>query len=291
LPELLIGNRHPLRVAEHRNEPMRALPTLTATVLLVLVPNHLTLAKRSLVNTALSSGGSAANKLAVASSRMNGALISPAMEIASVAFCEMVKNPKLYFDKTVRVTATIQMGIEGSYLHDDKCVLGHDDRIGLRYLNTNDQERAQLNCDIRKIGTIEYGGRARVTVIGILRNSSLRAFASYRYRFDVSRVEGISPVIVPYEGTLEGGKTYQASVRGDSDSGLSFAVPLRRINEHFAVGIEWTNLTEFPALAGLRSSSPEQQIVFTVVSDQSKQMTERRWNRTVGCKIISLAGE
>lgn len=223
------------------------------------------------------------------SSGVQEVLISPAMdEVPTVAFCEMVKKPKLYFDKTVRVTATLQLGIEASYLQDDKCVLSHDDQIGVLYVSANDQERDVLNSEIRKIRNIEYGGRARVTVVGILRNSSLRSFAWYRYRFDVSRVEGMSPVIVPYEGTLQRGTTYRAAVRGDNDLGLSMVNPLRMRNEHFAVRVEWTNLSEFPALARLRSASPEQRIVFTVVSDQTKQMTERRWNRTLECKILTV---
>jgi len=94
--------------------------------------------------------------------------------------------------------------------------------------------------------------------------------------------------VVPYEGTLQGGKTYRAAVRGDRDSGLSLAIPFRVRNEHFAVRVEWINLTEFPALARLSSSSPEQWIVFTVVSYQTKQMTVQRWNLTVECKILSV---
>jgi hypothetical protein len=32
----------------------------------------------------------------------------------------------------------------------------------------------------------------------------------------------------------------------------------------------------------------EQRIVFTVLSDELKQMTGRRWNRTIKCKIVRL---
>jgi len=209
-------------------------------------------------------------------------------KIPTIAFCEMVKNPKLYFDKPVRVSATLQLATEGSYLQDDKCVLRHDDQIGVGYVANNDKEQLLLNSEIRRIRNIEYGGRAKVTVVGVLRNSSLRGFEWYRYRFDMSRVESISPVIVPYEGTLQAGTTYRAAVRGDSDSGLSLVIPYRVRNDHFAVRVEWINLSEFPALSALRNSSPEQWIVFTVVSYQTKQMTVQRWNLTVECKILSV---
>jgi hypothetical protein len=265
---------------------MRASPTLSAIFLLVLLANPLTLAKSSLVITRPSSGSSDPRKSAIVSS--DEVLVSlDRDETPTVAFCEMVKNPRLYFDKRVRVTATLQLATEASYLQDDKCVLSHDDQIGVRYVSENDKERDLLNSAIRKVRTVEYGGRAKVTVVGVLRNSSLRSFAWYRYRFDVSRLEGMTPLIVPYEGTLQAGTTYRADVRGDKDFGLSLVSPLHMVL-HVGVRIEWTNLGEFPALAELQSDSPAQSIVFTVVADETKRMTERRWSRTVECKILSL---
>lgn len=212
---------------------------------------------------------------------------SIAEEIPTVDFCEMVKNPKLYFDKTVRLKATLEQATEAQYLRDERCVLSHDEQIGVGYAAVSEAERDARTKVIREIRSSEYGSRAKVTVIGILRNSSRRSFAWYQYRFDLIRFEDISHVIVPYEGELQGGKTYRARVRGDNRADLSLVIPLR-MPEHYAVLIEWTNLSEFPALEDLRKSSREQQIVFSVLSDQMKQMTERRWNRTIQCKIISV---
>jgi hypothetical protein len=190
---------------------MRAHLVSIAIVSLILASSHQTLA-----NSPFNSGETDTNKPSIASSGVDEGLISPTMdEVHTVAFCEMVKNPRLYFDKIVRVTATLQLATEASYLVDDECVVRGDHQIGVRYVKENDKERDLLNSEIRKVRTIEYGGRAKVTFVGVLRNSSLRSFAWYRYRFDVSRVEGIAPVIVPYEGTLQAGKTYRADVRGD----------------------------------------------------------------------------
>jgi len=207
-------------------------------------------------------------------------------EPPTVGFCEMVKNPKLYFDKTVRLLATYQMATEGQYLNDEKCPLSHDGQIGVGHREVIDEKQRDIfNTEIRKISTREYGGRAMVTVVGALRNESRHDFVWYQYRFDIIRLEKISPVIVPYQGVLQGGITYRGMVRGDQEFGLSVN-PMPRMNEHYAQRIEWTNLGEFPELKQLRQSSREQQIVFTVLSDEIQQMTVNRWNRTLKCKIL-----
>lgn len=216
-------------------------------------------------------------------------IVAPAVEneVPTVGFCEMVKHPRRYFDKPIRVTATLQLGIEASYLGDDACPLRQDDQIGVRYKSPDEQSQNLLNSEIRRIQSIEYSGRARVTVVGILRNSSLHGFAWYRYRFDVSRVENISPMVVPYEGALQASTTYRALVRRDANFGLTFVTRLRT-QAHVAVNIDWTNLDEFPALVGRDDSSIERQIVFSVISDQHKQMTQSRWNRSLECKILRV---
>lgn len=253
---------------------MKSLPILTTLVLLLLLPNQL-----SLVNSRFGPGIPDPVQSDVASSITE--------EVPTIAFCEMVKNPQLYFDKTIRLTATLKLATEASYLSDDGCILSRDDQIGVRYINKDEKQVALLSRDVNKIRSIEYGSRAKVTIVGILRNASLRSFAWYRYRFDITRFEDVSHVIVPYEGILQSGITYRAAVRGDSSWGLSLIIPLR-MREHSAVHIEWTNLSEFPALERLRKSAGEQQIIFSVVSDQTRQMTEQRWNRRVECKIISV---
>ena len=203
-------------------------------------------------------------------------------EIPTVDFCEMVKDPRPYFDKTVRLTATYEMATEAQYLSDVRCVLSHDDQIGVRYVNADEKPPNILS---------KYGGNpARVTVVGILRNSSLRAFAWYRYRFDIIRFEevsreDISRMINSYGGTLREGVTYRATVSGDKGSGLSL-VPSLRVLENQAARVEWTNLNEFPALKRLRGGSSQGQIVFSVISDQISQITGNRWNRTLRCKVI-----
>jgi hypothetical protein len=208
-------------------------------------------------------------------------------EIPTVTFCELVRHPQLYFDKVVRVTATHMQATEGSYLSDDACPLKHDDQIGVGSMEVGEQEAAQRSAMWERLHSIEYGGRARVTVTGILRNKSRRDFVWYRYRFDIISLEELAHIVVPYEDVLQAGITYRAPVRGDESAGLALASPVR-MNEHYAVRLEWTNLTEFPALKALRAVAGEKLIVFSVISDEIKHIDVQRWNRTIRCKIIRV---
>ncbi|SRR6266436_5003971 len=204
-----------------------------------------------------------------------------------VGFCELVRNADLYFDKQVRVRARYQMATEGRYLSDDNCPLSHDDQIGAGQIVLDEKQRDTLKAQLRSVSTSEYGGRAMVNVLGILRNSSRRDFWWYRYRFDIIRVEDIAPVAVPYEGELQATVSYQASVRADVHGGLAL-LPALKSREHYATRIEWINLSKFPKLRKLKSQASAQRILFTVLSDEIRQVTQRRWNRTLRCKIVRV---
>lgn len=208
-------------------------------------------------------------------------------KIPTVAFCEMVKNPKTYFDKPIKITAEYLQATEGAYLADSECPLSHDDQIGanLEYADTEEwkTERDKIN----KISTPEYGSKARIIVVGILKNESRRDFAWYKYRFDIIRVEEVSHIVEDFQDTLEAGKTYRAMVKFDKNFGIA-PVKTLQIPIHYAVRIEWTNLKEFPELKKLQKTDAQKQIVFSVVSKDSKQMTVDRWNMTLRCKIIRV---
>ena len=204
---------------------------------------------------------------------------------ATVAFCDMVNQPQFYFDKTVRLTAIFEQATEGQYLSDNACPLSHDEQIGVGYADTFASQGDAGHAQLRRIQTEEFGGRARVRVVGILRNASLRAFSWYHYRFDIIRFEEIEPVVVAFAGDLQAGLTYRAAVK-KSRNGLGLASPLR-FPEYQAIRLEWSNLNRFPSLRRLRQDD-ERMIVFSVISDKLHEMTDRRWNRTVVCKVIRV---
>ncbi|HEV7747720.1 MAG TPA: hypothetical protein VGO56_22160 [Pyrinomonadaceae bacterium] len=209
-------------------------------------------------------------------------------EIPTVGFCEMVTHPANYFDKTVRITAVYEIGYEGSRLNNVHCVRSHDESIGVGFVRIDEKQINEINGAIKAIMSGNAGGQPRVTVVGILRNSSRHAFDWYRYRFEIIRFEDIcddiSERIVSHDGSLQAGLTYRAVVKHDSDIGLSFSAPLR-IPIHQAVSFEWINLKSYPGLQRLRERYL-QQIVFRVNKDNVRQMKPSRWNRTLQLEIL-----
>ena len=198
----------------------------------------------------------------------------------------MVRHPQLYFNKPIRIAATMELGDEGSNLNDVRCVRSHDDSIGVGAV-AHEQQATSFLRDFEKIRDGKFGAQPRVTAVGILRNSSLRAFAWYRYRFDIMAFENIrqelSETIVTFDGSLREGFTYRGTVRGDKDFGLSFNTPLR-VPMHHAVRLEWTNLKQFRVLQRLRRD--EKQIVFRVVKDDIHQILPQRWDHTFQLEIL-----
>lgn len=214
---------------------------------------------------------------------------SPTPEtVPTVDFCEMVKHPELYFDRTIRFTAAYELGFEGSNLNNVHCVRSHDDSIGVGFEPRDSAHVKLINSEIRKIRSGKFGPQPRVTVVGRLRNQSRRSFAWYRYRFDIIRFEDIrddvTERIVSYSESLQKGITYRGRVTPDETSGLALMSPVR-IPPHHAVSLEWVNLTEFPLLQRLSERS-EKQIIFKVIEDNLKQVEPNRWNRTFRLKIL-----
>ncbi|HEX5708958.1 MAG TPA: hypothetical protein VFX96_16780 [Pyrinomonadaceae bacterium] len=251
-----------------------------------------TLTSLLLVVTLLNGSPSVGNRFRVAAQETEAAQ-GGAGQIPTVDFCDVFKSPRLYFDKTVRLTATYQMGHETAYLIDELCGPSLRTQFGVGFVYADEGRRDVIRRDVDKIASGEFGnGRARVTVVGVLRDAPDRGFGGYRYRFDIMRFEDISRedasrTINAYAGTLEAGMHYRAKVRGDRRLGLSLVPPFRAPMHH-AVRFEWTNLGEFRALRRLRHGSREREIVFTVVSDEIERVAERRWNRTLRFKVIAV---
>ena len=111
--------------------------------------------------------------------------------IPDVTFCEMVTQPQLYFGKTIRITAAFEIRTEGSTLNHQLCPRSHDDQIGASTVRIDDEQMRLVSRDFAKMWARTAGIHPQVTVVGILRNVSRRAFDSYRYRFDIIRFEDI----------------------------------------------------------------------------------------------------
>lgn len=209
---------------------------------------------------------------------------SSSQEIPTVDFCSIIRNPRKYFDKTVRIEATWSSGDEFAYLSQDRCAPKFRYEIAVGWVEKPLSEEMTMN--VRKIQSHEYGGRAIIRAVGILRNPD-KYYGYFRYRFEILRIEDVSHIVVPYDGDVDAGKTYRARVRGDKYFGLALVPPLRLLF-HYSYFINWINLSDFPVLQKLGDGEGEQQIVFSVISDERRQMTATRWNRSLELKIIRL---
>jgi hypothetical protein len=201
--------------------------------------------------------------------------------IREVDFCDIVKQPRRFFDRAVRIKAQWQQGEEFSYLIDERCPASVSAEIAVRYTGKRDQ---LTMTNIAKLSAHEYGGRAMITAVGTLRNPG-KYYGYFRYWFEIDQLEEVAHVITTYDGNLDAGKTYRAVVRGDKEYGLLLVPPFRN-PFHYAARIEWLNLSDFPKLDKLHENAGESTIVFSVMSDERKQIDVRRWNRTLECKII-----
>jgi len=205
-------------------------------------------------------------------------------QIPTVEFCELVKNPRLYFGKTVRLTATFEQAIEGQYLLDAECE--PQERLGINYETGGDSRADYFNNHIEKIRS-RYEGIATVTVVGTLRDAARHDFVSYQHRFDIARFENISEAIFHYDGNVEKGRLYRAEVACKGDDDLWPIIP-PRLPMHYAWRFEWTNLKKFPELKKATGGACRKRIVFRVLSQRSMRMTDERWNMTITCEIVRV---
>lgn len=215
-----------------------------------------------------------------------GSVFADDKDVPTVALCDLMKRPGEFYDRKVRISGMFTQADEAQYLSDNGCPAKRDtDRVGVGFADADESGRERRSKEISKIGKPEYGGRAMVRVIGYLRNAQRHDFACYGMRFDIVRFEKVEPVVMTFDGELQAGNTYRASVQSDDMLGLVLVKALR-IAEHHAVRLEWTNLSAFPELSRSRGMMSEKQVVFSVLSDDIRQVTERRWNRTLRLRII-----
>ena len=159
--------------------------------------------------------------------------------IPDVTFCEMVTQPQLYFGKTIRITAAFEIRTEGSTLNHQLCPRSHDDQIGASTVRIDDEQMRLVSRDFAKMWARTAGIHPQVTVVGILRNVSRRAFDSYRYRFDIIRFEDIQR------------KTLEESF-GDKVTTVDFCElaknPRRYFNRTVRIKTQWLSGFEFSYL-------------------------------------------
>ena len=207
------------------------------------------------------------------------------VEIPTVTFCDLARNPTAYFDKPVRLDAVFEQHTEGQYLSHESCPLSHDDQIGVGYAKENDEAHAESVRQTRaKIQLPEFRGRAEVTIVGVLRNTSARHFYWYGTLFEIASVERARSAVALYDGNLEEGRTYRAKATRDGHGELVIA-PRLRIPFHHAGRIEWTG-AQAVATSPLSSKHWIAEAVFRVVSKSVVAAGPGSWRMTFHCDLL-----
>jgi hypothetical protein len=113
---------------------------------------------------------------------------TPSMEVQTVAFCDLIRQPELYDHKTVRVTAIYRYGAEWSQLYCLDCITA-----GATWVDLDDSFAKNTDSKLaKKIGENGFRGRTvRVVAVGEFYGSGGRYghMGSYRYKFQMSRLE------------------------------------------------------------------------------------------------------
>lgn len=211
-------------------------------------------------------------------------------EIPSLSFCTLLADREYLIGKRVQIYADMELGIEeGSYLHELECnrlEVGRgrtSERVGFGY----DEKKLGKGPVIREIlqqkGFETYVTQVRVLVQGILREETQRTKHNYPYRFIIERFLSVDNIVVAYGGELKQGWIYSDAIDHVKGSELKLSAPLQPMIHH-AQRIEWTNEDKFPAL----SRSGRKYITFRVVSRETQQMTQYRWNDVYTCELIKI---
>ena len=108
--------------------------------------------------------------------------------VPTVAFCDLIHNPKLYDKKIVRITAIYRYGYEWSQLYCLDCI-----DAGATWVELDDSFATNTNSKLaNKIGENGFRGRTvRVVAVGEFYGSGggYGHMGSYRYKFRISRLE------------------------------------------------------------------------------------------------------
>lgn len=109
-------------------------------------------------------------------------------EKASIAYCDLMKNPSLYDGKTVRVSANYIVGFEWAFLSDDKCPSGQDNATKTWIIIP---DKANLCEDVGQVKTSlppqinrSESMERKVTITGIFHNSRGGHLDSYPFTME-----------------------------------------------------------------------------------------------------------
>lgn len=122
-------------------------------------------------------------------------------DVATVDFCELVNNPKIYDQKIVRTQAIYASNMHGASIYDYRCKngdaamgIGGDERS--KQIKTKKEISRKFDEVVNKRAN-ESDNRAYVTVIGKFydwNGTGYGAFSHARFQFNIFAFEGVEPV-------------------------------------------------------------------------------------------------
>jgi hypothetical protein len=218
--------------------------------------------------------------------------------IPAISFCELLRDREAYAGKKVSLYADIRSGEtlranltvvdHGETLTDHECTAdGEPDYQTMESLYVeyagDEQKRAELRRKAITIRERGFDGRARVTVVGVLRKEPAGDGFPARYIFDISEIKSMKPIILPFQGRLQLGWTYTDTIDFVKANGLTLS-QLLKMPYHQAGRIEWDNTEK---LQTLQRSNGRKHIVFRCMSSSTQKVGER-WDVVYRCEIVEL---
>jgi len=211
-------------------------------------------------------------------------------EPQSITFCTLMADREYLNGKRVRIWADMELGIKQvPYLYDPECdrpEVGKartKEHIGFGYDEKKLGKGVTVRDVLKKKGFEAYP-RVRVFIEGVLRAEPEGENHDYPYRFMIERFLTVDKIVVPYVGELKEGWTYSDTIDHVKGKPFKLSSPLKPMIHHAQL-IEWTNEDKFPAL----KRSGRKYFTFRVISKETRQMEQYRWNDVYTCELIKVS--
>lgn len=207
--------------------------------------------------------------------------------IPKLTICDLVTARDFYFDSPVSVEADLEYNERDLYLYDPVCseksAAPQSERLAISYRPAVETDTQNWRFQMDPVRTDRFGGRARVSVIGMLRDDSKEPMRKYDYRLEITEFKSVERIVLPYRGELEPGWFYCDRIAHVSGKTLQLSVR-PKLGRGRTAQIEWANEREY--LAG--ESAGAQQIVFRVVSKTTERTGGNRWRDNYVCEVVEL---
>jgi hypothetical protein len=197
---------------------------------------------------------------------------SPTPEtVRTVDFCKLIKQPYGFRNQTVRIKAKWEFAGESGFLDGFHCRGDYIERLGITF--AKEQEEA-VKWNVSRVRSSEFDGRAMVTVVGAVRDTS-PGDGPNALRFEIFRFEEIAPL---------------ERIR-DVDFCELVREPQQFFNQAVRIKALWQQGYEFSYLNGVGCQAKFRHEIATVWLNPQDPNISKMMSREYGGKaIITVAG-